>query len=251
MKKIVFTLSTMLACMTGVNAQVSSTLFHQKDAFETYPALKTISADVPVKQMPEVNVEELLAEDEELAGLDVPFRFGYGFDVSYTLDDGHWTLSDDVNVWDLKVASSGAYSLNFIFDRLSLAGGAELYIYSTDGSMVYGPVTSADNLPGENTPSASDFSSLQQQEESGRLFLTDLVAGDEVIIRLVEPANVPGSSYLRISKVVHGYVNTFPSLNENELSAATLSCHNDVACYSNWTDESDAVALVLLASGDA
>ncbi|MDR2138369.1 MAG: hypothetical protein LBP50_02300 [Tannerella sp.] len=120
MKKFVFTLSILLVCMTGMNAQVYSTLFHRKDAFKTYPALKLIAAEVPVKQMPELNVETLLAEDREVAGLDVPFRFGYGFEASYTLEDGHWTQSDDVNVWNLKIASGGAYSLNFIFDRLSL-----------------------------------------------------------------------------------------------------------------------------------
>jgi hypothetical protein len=140
------------------------------------------------------------------------------------LADGHWKLLGDVNVWSLKIASRGAYSLNFIFDRLSLVDGAELYIYSVDGTMVYGPVTSAENLPEEKTPTVNDAfaSTLQSQRESGRWFLTDLVAGDEVVVRLVEPANVPKGSYLRISRVVHGYINTFPSSNENELRSATL-----------------------------
>ena len=37
-------------------------------------------------EMPPVNVEQLLKEDVEMAGEDVPYRFGYGFDTSYTPD---------------------------------------------------------------------------------------------------------------------------------------------------------------------
>jgi hypothetical protein len=242
MKKILV-LSILLAGAASMDAQVRSTFFQASNAFQTYPALESISTAVPVKQMSTVNVDSLLAEDQELAGLDVPFRFGYGFDVSYTLEDGVWEDAGDVNIWSLKIASPGAYSLNFIFDKLSLAYGAELYIYSADGTMVYGPVTAVENLPEAEATSAT--------KESGKLFLTDLVAGDAVIIRLFEPANIPKPSVLRISRVVHGYVNMFSSLqdNGNALMAAALTCHNNVACYSDWQNESDAVALVLLASG--
>jgi hypothetical protein len=234
-----------------MNAQVYSTFFHQKDAFKTYPALKSITMDVPVRQMPEVNVERLLAEDRERVGLDVPFRFGYGFDVSYTMDDGLWMRSDEVNVWSLKVVSHGAYSLNFIFDRLSLTDGAELYIYSVDGSMVYGPVTSTENLPEEKALAVKELrasSSERQQKESGQLFLTDLVAGSEVVIRLVEPTGVEKASSLRICRVVHGYVNMFPELGI-QTRAQSESCNIDIACYPAWQYESNAIAMVLLSSG--
>jgi hypothetical protein len=228
-----------------MEAQVSTAFFQEKDAFKTFPALKSVSKVVPVKRMAAVNVEKLLAEDRELEGLDVPFRFGYGFDVSYTLEDGIWEKSSDVNIWSLKVASPGAYSLNFIFDRLSLAGGAELYIYSADGTMVYGPVTASENLPEVKKPAVK--ASLQP-EESERLFLTDLVAGDEAVIRLIERTDVQERSVLHISRVVHGYVNTFKELGI-QTRAQSGNCNIDVACYPGWTDESDAVALVMLASG--
>jgi hypothetical protein len=35
------------------------------------------------------------------------------------------------------------------------------------------------------------------------------------------------------------------------VSAATLTCYNDVTCYSAWTAESNAVARILLSNGDA
>jgi hypothetical protein len=148
-----------------LSAQVSSTFFESKDAFETFPTLKQkIIKAIPIKTMQQVNVAKLKGEDQSREGMgDVPFRFGYGFDVNYTLEDGTWEKQDSVNVWNLKITSPGAYSLNFIFEKLFLSEGAELYIFNPDGSMVYGPVTDAQN-------------------KSGETFLTDLVAGDEAVI---------------------------------------------------------------------
>jgi hypothetical protein len=166
-----------------MKAQVLSTIFESKNALETYPALKQkITKSIPRKTMQQVNVAKLKEEDKLKEGMgDVPFRFGYGFDVNYTLEDGIWEQQDSVNVWSLKITSSGAYSLNFIFEQLFLAKGAQLYIFNSDESMVYGPVTEAQN-------------------ESGETFLTDIVAGDEVVVQLIEPKTVEKRSFLKISK---------------------------------------------------
>lgn len=75
-----------------------------------------------------------------------------------------------------------------------------------------------------------------------------MIAGDEVIIQLIEPDVSKGGSSLRISRVVHGYKNMFPFQGGMALRAAG-SCNNDVACYSSWTLESGGVALVLLSTG--
>jgi hypothetical protein len=99
------------------------------------------------------------------------FRFGYGFDVDYSLADGTWQLQGEKRIWRMKFSSSGAYSLNFIFSELKLIPDAELYIFNPDGRMVYGPVTEAQNIP-----------------EGFDRFLTEMVAGSEVIIQLSEPA---------------------------------------------------------------
>ena len=96
--------------------------------------------------------------------------------------------------------------------------------------MVYGPVTEKQNL-------------------TEGFFLTDLIAGDEIIIQLLEPANSKETSNLSISRVVHAYKNMFPFDPMSSQRAATLTCYYDVACYSAWMSESDAVALVLLSDG--
>jgi hypothetical protein len=214
-----------------VSSQVYTHHFESKDAFTTFSALKQVESNIiALKTMPQTDVKKLLAEDKELEGLDVPFRFGYGIDVNYTLKDGIWINKGEKRIWSLRVSSPGAYSLNFIFSELSLAPDAELYIFNPNGSVVYGPVTAKQNI------------------EEGT-FLTDLVKGDEVVIQLIEPSASKASSVLEISKVVHAYKNMYPSESELGLRAAVLSCYVDVACNTNWNIESNAVAVVLLSNG--
>jgi V8-like Glu-specific endopeptidase len=98
--------------------------------------------------------------------------------------------------------------------------------------MLYGAVTAEQNIP-------DGFDS----------FLTDLIAGDEVIIRLLEPSGAKETSSLAISRVVHAYVNMFPGNDESSAQSVALTCHNNVVCYPNWETESNGVALILLSTG--
>lgn len=83
--------------------------------------------------MPLFDSTPLLAEDEAVNNLDIPFRFGKGFDTNLSLKDGKWTNTSSGRIWSLKVTSRGAYSINFIFDELHLSEGAELSIYNEKG----------------------------------------------------------------------------------------------------------------------
>ena len=61
------------------------------------------------KKMSRLDVNKLMAEDRELEeGLDVPFRFGLGFDVDYSLNDGVLDTQSDRRIWSLRFSSSGA-----------------------------------------------------------------------------------------------------------------------------------------------
>ncbi|MDR0698170.1 MAG: hypothetical protein LBG28_02965, partial [Tannerella sp.] len=114
MKKVLF-LFALLWGIFSAEAQVATHIFESKDAFTLFPDLKRReSGKSPVKQMQAVNVEALLKEDEANASMGIPFRFGYGFDVNYTMDDGLWEEQSSVRVWNMKVTSVGAYSINFI-----------------------------------------------------------------------------------------------------------------------------------------
>ena len=53
--------------------------------------------------MPNFDVASMLEEDEAVKGIDVPFRFGKGFDVNYSLKDGNWDKTSDGKIWSLTV----------------------------------------------------------------------------------------------------------------------------------------------------
>ncbi|GHT72902.1 hypothetical protein AGMMS50262_02970 [Bacteroidia bacterium] len=239
--------TTILAIMLLISrisfAQIPSYFFEDKSAFDFFPALQQTDAksvSISTKIMSMFDVSALLKEDMENAALgDIPFRFGYGFDVDYSLIDGTWQIQGKNRIWRMKFSSPGAYSFNFIFSELELIHGAELYVFNLDGGMVYGAVTEVQNISKEHDH-----------------FLTDLVAGSEVIIQLSEPIIAKDTSKLRISRVVHAYVDLFSSYNSEQgvdvpLKAATYSCHNDVACYPAWETESNGVARILVKGGTA
>ena len=80
-----------------------------------------------------------------MEGEDVPYRFGKGFDVSYSFDDGQWENVEGGRHWTISFKSDGAISLNFIIDNFYLPEGAKLYIENQDETVLYGPVEENNN----------------------------------------------------------------------------------------------------------
>lgn len=182
-------------------------------------------------ELPSVDVEKLLKEDADMAGEDVPYRFGYGFDTSYTLNNGEWKDDDDGRLWSLRFKSNGAISLNFVFEDFSLPDGAYLNIVNSDETIVYGPVTS-ENIPKD------------------KYFLTDVIPDSSVTIYLWEPYSQLGKSSLKIKKVVHGYRNFYDINDECGCPNASAPCNNPVESgFPDYEKEANAIALILLEDG--
>ena len=66
-------------------------------------SLKFRKKNPQIIKLPKFDIATLLAEDEAIKGLDVPFRFGKGFDVNYSLQDGYWGNTTNGRVWSLVV----------------------------------------------------------------------------------------------------------------------------------------------------
>jgi len=98
-KNLFFILGLLLYFFSNTNAQISKG--GQPYSF-THPVPSTIDS----KNMPEVDIESLLLEDK-FSSIDEPFRFGYGFDVSYNLkNSGTWEkLSDGSKLWRMQITS--------------------------------------------------------------------------------------------------------------------------------------------------
>ena len=147
MKKFLFFI--VLLCMSSaVSSQVLTQRFTKGEAVIKGVKIKKDISPNNVIEMPKVDVDKLLKEDAEMAGEDVPFRFGYGFETSYSISDGEWENYEEGRLWSLCFKSKGAVSLNFVFEDFSLPNGAYLNIVNSDETIVYGPVTS-DRIPND------------------------------------------------------------------------------------------------------
>lgn len=188
--------------------------------------------------MPALDVDALLAEDAEMSK-DEPFRFGYGFEVNYRLDNsGSWTeLPDGGKVWRLRIESPGAYSINLIYDKYHLPAGAELFVYNEkrgDEAMTIGAFTAANNK--------------EHQE-----FATAPVSGDVIVVEYYEPAEVEFPGEIVISRVVHAYRDLFSwDLAKSALGfGSSGSCNNNVMCPEgdDWAEQIRSVAMILTSGG--
>lgn len=216
--------------MTRIIAQIPTQTFKEGMAFEKYPKLMLSKDKSPLKKMPHFDITPLLEEDEAIEGLDFPFRFGKSIDVNISLNDGKWQSTDSINTWSLQILSKGAYSLNFIFSELYVPEGGEMYIFNEKGSMIFGPITS-------------------KQNNHGKTFLSDIIQGESILFQASIPKKTEEKFSLRISKVIHGYKNIFaPVLDPGY--GQSQNCTKDVICYNQWSDESDGVVQILLASGN-
>ena len=197
---------------------------------------KTLRGSVPTIATGDVDVERLLKEDEEDAKFDVPFRFGYPFDVNYnTENSGIWeTLPDGSRIWRMRITCPGAYSINMVYDDFWLPEGARYYIYNEDHSMVIGAFTSNNN---------KEF----------REFATRPVKGDVSILEYYEPADVSAPGVISIARIVHAYRDMFSWDEARKLLGYgdAGSCNNNVNCPvgDDWRGEQRSVAMVLLGSG--
>lgn len=195
-----------------------------------------VSFSFPVKDsiysmvMPAFDVDSLMKEDSisQSQNQEGPFRFGYAIDVNIGLtNSGTWdTLNNGDKIWRLRFISSGAYSINLIYDDFWLPEGAKFYIYNENKDMILGAFTSNNNKPHHK-------------------FSTDLVMGDITILEYFEPAYTRGG-LINVDKVIHGYKNVFPESGHDQTAQ---TCHNDINCSvgADWCVENRAASMILLA----
>ncbi|HAE31372.1 MAG TPA: lysyl endopeptidase, partial [Flavobacteriales bacterium] len=98
--------------------------------------------------MPGFDIDQCQLEDEINDANKVgPWRFGYEFEVDLGLDNsGDWyQLPNGDRLWRLNVVSTGALTMNFIFDKYVLPEGAYLMLYPTERSYHHNAYTAANN----------------------------------------------------------------------------------------------------------
>ncbi len=178
-------------------------------------------------QLPGVDVDKALAEDQLSLGKGLPLRYGLVSSIDTAWIDGSahhggsWqTLADGRLLWRLAVHAPQVHSLDFGFSEFRLPAGAELWLISEDRSMVRGPYTDADN------------------PASGEPFHTPFIAGDKALIELVLPAHKRDFLRLRLS----GAVRAYRDIMQPFAMEKSASCNVDTICVQpasgDWVDES-------------
>ena len=213
-----------------------STICFCQVAFESTPKSFSVedNISIPIQILPEFDVDVFLEEDEnEMRSTDIkPYRFANPIDVNLNMENsGVWTSLDDGSyVWQLAIESTGAHSLNLIYDTFNIPEGAEFFVYSEDKEMVLGAFTNYNHKP-----------------HGG--FSTAPVKGDRVILEYNEPFNASFRGAINIDIVAHDYRNVF--FNEDRGYGDSGSCNNNVACSvgDDWQDEVRSVAMILTSGG--
>jgi hypothetical protein len=206
-------------------AQVRSILSKTKlvdttGIFDSPPPMRTVNIQIDTEKELRETIEE------EKLSLDLPFRFGKGVEVDYTLENsGEWFQTEKGRIWKIKIKSVKAYSLSLIFSKLIIRGQTEIYIYNEEGTMIYGPI---------NSKSIST--------KGG--FKSDIIKGDALILELFEPKAEKGTSILQLSRVVHGFRDVF----QPTMFGQSFGCQDDVSCNSNWSVQSNGVAMIILSN---
>jgi lysyl endopeptidase len=86
MIKRAFLFIILLYVLQFIYGQVETRFFHKGDALNQVIIIKNYPEATMVKKFPSFNIQELIDEDNHLKGLDIPFRFGKGFDTDITLN---------------------------------------------------------------------------------------------------------------------------------------------------------------------
>ena len=197
-------------------------------------SLKLKSAQVPVAEMPAVNNSKLkkqAVEDFQSTPILKPFQFAIPFEVNFTTQNsGEWTSAEDgTQIWQLKIYSKGAKSINLIFDHFLLPQGARLYLYNESENYYLGAYTSFNNKP------------------SGK-FAVSPIAGEELIVQYELPASSSRGEDFVITNVNHDFIGILKSDDRRPLGKVAGECNIDINCEvgSKWKDIRDAVCRLIV-----
>lgn len=138
--------------------------------------------------------------------LEIPYRFGYKFNVNYSLQNsGTWeTLDNGDRIWRIRFVSEGAKSMNFILEDFFIPVGAKLFVYSNDKTDLLGAYTFTQN-------------------NKAKTLGTWIVKGDDITLEYFEPASQAEKGLFTIKNITHGY-RSGGNLNSSS------NCNIDVNC---------------------
>ena len=174
--------------------------------------------------LPVLDVDSFIQEDKRNAkDKTIPFRFGINVEVDISMQK-HGSIMEyvDKSIWQIKISSKSAKSLNLRFDQFILTKEAQLYIYAPNIDKLYGPYY-AHKL---------------------NIFSTTIIPDGSLVISLIQPKNNQ-NSILHIDRVTHGY----KALEENDFGLGNSGpCNVNSICPegNDWRDQIRSTAMIVV-----
>lgn len=188
--------------------------------------------EIPTLEVAAPNVAQLLAEDEIRDAQGLLYRNGVARTVNVSpSNSGIWTtLPNGDRQWSLRIKSSGAQALSFLFQTFKIYGNTTIEIRSNGGLLLH-PIITASEV------------------QDHFMYNAALCVGDEMVLILTEPKNTSASE-LFIDRIMYGYRSISKpesnKINESEACEVNVNC---TPVGNNWQDEKRGVARILVVDG--
>ncbi|MCK5137078.1 MAG: T9SS type A sorting domain-containing protein [Bacteroidales bacterium] len=117
-----------------------------------------------------------------------PFQFAIERPVDISPDlHGSWVKQDGNRIWRVHILSPDAYSMGLVFNEYALEEGVKVLIYDPGQDHIKGAFTSGNN-------------------KASRILAVGHLSGDELIVELQVPADVPDYGRLSIESISHAFL---------------------------------------------
>lgn len=172
----------------------------------------TLPNEIESIEMPSFDLKKALAEDEfESRFKDIPPRFAKDFSVDFGYSNSGTIniLAYGTKIWRLRIKSTGAMSINLIFNRFMLPKGSYFFVYSADKKHLLGAFTDLNN------------------SASGK-FSTAPCKGGDIILEYNAPLGT-ADPVINISKVNHDYKDIFRLMKPKDYGTSG-ACERNIIC---------------------
>ena len=195
--------------------------------------MKSVSPDHDLVVMPQVDNQKMREIYNQPDPFQLkPLRFAYSFQVSLSLtNSGKWYNTTEVNVWQLYIRSTGAYSLNIILEQFELPDHARLFLISTKTGEVKGAYTSDNN-------------------SDSKILAIEPVEGDELLVQYEEPVLASFQGKFEITKVSHDFLGI--TYSDHRPLGVSGGCNVNINCdVANGSENvRDAVCRIIIEGKD-
>ncbi len=189
--------------------------------------------DSPTLELDKPEMKPIWEEDLINDNLDRPSPRRMGISVAANIDlleSGKWTTIEGVGrICCLEITVQDALALGVYYTDFFIPEGGELFLYNESKDQIIGSFTR------ENNPSE-------------KLFATEFIQGDRVILEYFEPLTVSEKARVTISELAYAYRDIAYRFDRNR---ASWWCMINVACEEgdNWENQIKGVARISIRIG--